>query len=297
MVHAIRAWHGYVHISEEYADLFDAYSMDGEGLTLEELRSLLTALNDGAEVSEADAADVLEHADVLGDGVIQRFELLGAIGTWYVSIGRDPPGATKSAVDGLRYASQRTLLQTLLVLFPCASGLCAGPQRLVSSCGGLGKGILALVVKAAQVAFAIYALVQAYPFLGAECPLYLAERVFVIYIFCIVDAITTCDFWCCGDRDRPGTCSWFIVVRLLMVSFLLSSGWNVYTAFARDIAVCDTEDYRMGWSFLVVPSLCFLPMLLVQCVMFANCALFVLTARDVHETESHSLLLQAEEAA
>jgi Ca2+-binding EF-hand superfamily protein len=168
MVHAIRAWHGYVHISEEYADLFDAYSMDGEGLTLEELRSLLTALNDGAEVSEADAADVLEHADVLGDGVIQRFELLGAIGTWYVSIGRDPPGATKSAVDGLRYASQRTLLQTLLVLFPCASGLCAGPQRLVSSCGGLGKGVLALVVKAAQVAFAVYALVQAYPFLGAE---------------------------------------------------------------------------------------------------------------------------------
>jgi hypothetical protein len=167
-------------------------------------------------------------------------------------------------------------------------------QRCVDSWGGCSRGILALAVKAAQVSFAVYAMVQARPFLGTQCPLFLAERVFVVYIFCVFDALATSDFWCCGDEQTAGPCYLFAwVARLLVVAFLYSSAWHVYAAVAREIAACGVDEFLMGWNFLLLPSLCSLPFLLVLLVFYSHCFLYVLTARDVHASDRPNLL-QAE---
>jgi len=87
---ALLAWHGYVNMPTAYIELFDRFDLDHNGsLDKSELQALLTKIA-GVPVSESDVTEVLRTADVLGDGVINKEELLGAVGAWYVSVGREP---------------------------------------------------------------------------------------------------------------------------------------------------------------------------------------------------------------
>jgi Ca2+-binding EF-hand superfamily protein len=73
---------------EIIGSLFDEFDVDGNGkLDRNELRSLLTDLNEGVAPSEDHVSWVLDHADVIGHGVITRPELSKAISLWYIHSG------------------------------------------------------------------------------------------------------------------------------------------------------------------------------------------------------------------
>jgi len=93
---ALLAWHGFMHLPEEYNDIFEEFDWDeNDSLDLSELQGALSRIA-GTDVSEDDAAEVLKTADVLADGVINKEEFLGAVGTWYVNVGRQPTRAMSS---------------------------------------------------------------------------------------------------------------------------------------------------------------------------------------------------------
>jgi len=97
---AMKSWEGYTHMSSEFSHMFEQFDADHNGsLDLTEFQELLTSLNGGKEVSMAQAQEVIQHADVMGDGKIGRFELEGAVGSWYMAVGRKPTPEMDVAVS------------------------------------------------------------------------------------------------------------------------------------------------------------------------------------------------------
>merc|ERR1719247_3345556 len=85
LMFAMQSWYGYTHLDENFAHLFEAYDTDhNQHLDATELQGLLTELNDRRPVDLETAKAVIANADVMGDGRIGKFELLGAVGLWYV---------------------------------------------------------------------------------------------------------------------------------------------------------------------------------------------------------------------
>lgn len=94
---ALQCWNGYVQMPAELKELFAEFDSNNNGyLDLKELRALLSRVA-GDEVSEREAQEVMEMADVLGDGRLGRYEFLGAVGSWYISVGRKPTPAMSLA--------------------------------------------------------------------------------------------------------------------------------------------------------------------------------------------------------
>jgi Ca2+-binding EF-hand superfamily protein len=98
---ALLAWHGYMHLPVEYKQIFEEFDWDKNGsLDVSELQGALSKIA-GADVSKGDAEEVLKTADVLANGVISKEEFLGAVGTWYVNVGRQPTHAMSVAFAAL----------------------------------------------------------------------------------------------------------------------------------------------------------------------------------------------------
>ncbi|CAE8674146.1 unnamed protein product, partial [Polarella glacialis] len=107
--YALRAWHSYRHLDDSVLRLFAEFDFDESGrLDLQELGALLTTMNGGKKVPEQEVMEVMEQGDILGDGAINRSELLGAIAAWYGNVDRkdtDMPSL-------LREALARTIKET-----------------------------------------------------------------------------------------------------------------------------------------------------------------------------------------
>lgn len=121
----MEAWHGYLHMPQVLKDLFSDFDIDGSGdLDVWELQGLLTKINGGVPVSEHEAREVLETADKLSDGRIGMYELLGAVGTWYVQVGRQPTPALSLAFAANNRTSdcwhEVVHLGIALSVLPCA---------------------------------------------------------------------------------------------------------------------------------------------------------------------------------
>lgn len=94
---ALQCWNGYVQMPAEWRELFAEFDVNKNGyLDLAELRALLSRVA-GEEVSEREAQEVMETADLLSDGRLGRYEFLGAVGSWYISVGRRPTPAMSLA--------------------------------------------------------------------------------------------------------------------------------------------------------------------------------------------------------
>mmetsp|Transcript_107651 Transcript_107651/g.299906 ORF Transcript_107651/g.299906 Transcript_107651/m.299906 type:complete len:393 (+) Transcript_107651:54-1232(+) len=127
---ALQCWNGYLHMPVELKDLFAEYDVNRNGyLDLKELRALLSRVA-GEDVSEREAQEVMETADLLNDGRLGRYEFLGAVGSWYISVGRRPTPAMSLAFAAnnrsgsrchqlVHYLLGATLLPT--VYFPAAA--------------------------------------------------------------------------------------------------------------------------------------------------------------------------------
>jgi len=94
---AVQAWHGYKCLPDEFQAMFDEFDADGDSyLDVSELANLLTKVT-RHPVSLREANDVMEVADILSDGKLGKYELHGALGAWYVSVGREPTPAMSLA--------------------------------------------------------------------------------------------------------------------------------------------------------------------------------------------------------
>merc|ERR1719162_1114390 len=100
--YAIQAWHSYNALDENVLRLFAEFDIDESGrLDAGELRELLSRINGGIPVTWQEVQHVMVMGDVLGDGSINRSELLGAIAAWYSQVDRkdtEIPSLLKEAV-------------------------------------------------------------------------------------------------------------------------------------------------------------------------------------------------------
>jgi len=87
---ALRAWHASKSLDEASLLLFAEFDLDHkEGVELDALRSLMSALNGGLPVPIEEAAWVAEQASALSSsGLIERRDLLRAICTWHIQVDR-----------------------------------------------------------------------------------------------------------------------------------------------------------------------------------------------------------------
>eukprot|EP00420_Gonyaulax_spinifera_P032983 CAMPEP_0197891248 /NCGR_PEP_ID=MMETSP1439-20131203/27773_1 /TAXON_ID=66791 /ORGANISM="Gonyaulax spinifera, Strain CCMP409" /LENGTH=196 /DNA_ID=CAMNT_0043511333 /DNA_START=80 /DNA_END=670 /DNA_ORIENTATION=- len=89
----LMSFHCYIKhraMAEEYLVKYDS-SKTG-ALTREELKALLTDLNDGLPVNEEGVDFVLKEADLLGDGKIEKPEIVRAVTMWYCYAAHSKPG-------------------------------------------------------------------------------------------------------------------------------------------------------------------------------------------------------------
>eukprot|EP00293_Proteomonas_sulcata_P012542 CAMPEP_0184304128 /NCGR_PEP_ID=MMETSP1049-20130417/13731_1 /TAXON_ID=77928 /ORGANISM="Proteomonas sulcata, Strain CCMP704" /LENGTH=208 /DNA_ID=CAMNT_0026615871 /DNA_START=59 /DNA_END=685 /DNA_ORIENTATION=+ len=84
---AAEAWLSYRESKSEIDAIFNKYDTDSSGcLDKAQLKNLLTELNAGDEPLPEELDWVLQNADVIGDGVINKPELAKAISVWYVHV-------------------------------------------------------------------------------------------------------------------------------------------------------------------------------------------------------------------
>lgn len=87
---AMRSWEGYRSLPDDLMKMFNEFDVNGDGfLEITEFQNFLTRYA-GHSVSKIEAEEVLQTADLLSDGKLGRYELLGAVGAWYISLGREP---------------------------------------------------------------------------------------------------------------------------------------------------------------------------------------------------------------
>jgi Ca2+-binding EF-hand superfamily protein len=90
---AMKSWYGYQNLPTELVQAFDEYDINKDGfLEASEFKLFLTSCC-GGQVTEFEAQEIIETADLLSDGKIGKYELLGAVGAWYISVGRRPTHA------------------------------------------------------------------------------------------------------------------------------------------------------------------------------------------------------------
>jgi len=81
---AMQVWSTYCAKKSEIDTAFDNFDSDKSGsLSKEQLKNYLVHLNDNEPVDDEDVEFVFTMADVMGDGVISKPELLRATALWY----------------------------------------------------------------------------------------------------------------------------------------------------------------------------------------------------------------------
>eukprot|EP00928_Gymnodinium_smaydae_P087877 TRINITY_DN72067_c0_g1_i1.p1 TRINITY_DN72067_c0_g1~~TRINITY_DN72067_c0_g1_i1.p1 ORF type:complete len:392 (+),score=42.41 TRINITY_DN72067_c0_g1_i1:481-1656(+) len=124
LIDAVRAWEGFISMPQHAKELFDRFDSDRSGyLELAEFQALLEEIS-GEEVHELEAREVMAVAAMSADGSVARHELLGAIGAWYVQIGREPTPALSLAFAANHQTSSKCaeIVNILIAasLAPCA---------------------------------------------------------------------------------------------------------------------------------------------------------------------------------
>mmetsp|Transcript_26138 Transcript_26138/g.85950 ORF Transcript_26138/g.85950 Transcript_26138/m.85950 type:complete len:524 (-) Transcript_26138:520-2091(-) len=103
---AAEAWLSYNESRDVIDEVFEKHDVDKDGsLNRDQLKTLLMELNDNIMPTDEEVKWVLDHADVIGDGVIDKPELMKAISLWYVHIASDEAGDEQRATSAIGYGS------------------------------------------------------------------------------------------------------------------------------------------------------------------------------------------------
>ncbi|CAE7295945.1 scgn [Symbiodinium pilosum] len=83
----LSCWSTYTENRQMFESKLEKYDISKTGkLSKEELKAYLTDLNGGLEVEDAEVDWVMSHADVMGDGELNRMELARATSLWYAFV-------------------------------------------------------------------------------------------------------------------------------------------------------------------------------------------------------------------
>mmetsp|Transcript_12722 Transcript_12722/g.37035 ORF Transcript_12722/g.37035 Transcript_12722/m.37035 type:complete len:195 (+) Transcript_12722:52-636(+) len=83
----LMSFHCYMRHKPQADELFQKYDKSGSGaLEQDELKAMMTELNDGLPVTAEEVRFVLSEADLLGDGKIERPEVVRAVTIWYAHV-------------------------------------------------------------------------------------------------------------------------------------------------------------------------------------------------------------------
>eukprot|EP00747_Dinoflagellata_sp_TGD_P136844 gnl/TRDRNA2_/TRDRNA2_175600_c2_seq15.p1 gnl/TRDRNA2_/TRDRNA2_175600_c2~~gnl/TRDRNA2_/TRDRNA2_175600_c2_seq15.p1 ORF type:complete len:223 (-),score=46.97 gnl/TRDRNA2_/TRDRNA2_175600_c2_seq15:263-931(-) len=94
--HAVSVWMRYLQTHPEITPYLEKYDTNGNGrLEREELKIMLTELNDGVQVTDQEVEWVLEEADILGNSVITKPEMQRAVALWYVHMEKKEEAAAQ----------------------------------------------------------------------------------------------------------------------------------------------------------------------------------------------------------
>mmetsp|Transcript_38147 Transcript_38147/g.85445 ORF Transcript_38147/g.85445 Transcript_38147/m.85445 type:complete len:156 (-) Transcript_38147:219-686(-) len=86
---AVTSWSTFTSKRTELEATLDKYDKSGSGrLEESELKEYLTDLNGGKDVSDEEVQWVLKQADAMGDGGINKLELVRATAEWYGFVAR-----------------------------------------------------------------------------------------------------------------------------------------------------------------------------------------------------------------
>merc|ERR1712216_621202 len=84
--YALRAWHAYLAEKDFFIETLDKRDKSGNGsLEPDEMKTFLTELNGGVEVTMDEVEWVMEEADYVRDGSISKLEMLVCVASWYAS--------------------------------------------------------------------------------------------------------------------------------------------------------------------------------------------------------------------
>ena len=85
LVEAIAVWNSYICEKATIDEVMSKYDKDNTGsLSKDELKSLLTELNDGCPVTDEEVGRIMKHSDTCTTGDLKRVEVLLAINYWFV---------------------------------------------------------------------------------------------------------------------------------------------------------------------------------------------------------------------
>eukprot|EP00747_Dinoflagellata_sp_TGD_P094999 gnl/TRDRNA2_/TRDRNA2_166310_c0_seq1.p1 gnl/TRDRNA2_/TRDRNA2_166310_c0~~gnl/TRDRNA2_/TRDRNA2_166310_c0_seq1.p1 ORF type:complete len:195 (+),score=35.94 gnl/TRDRNA2_/TRDRNA2_166310_c0_seq1:71-655(+) len=83
----LNKWTSYMQVSPEITPLLEKHDTNHSGrLEKDQLKNLLTDLNDGKEATDEEVDWVMEQADLLGNGVITKPEMKRAVALWYTHV-------------------------------------------------------------------------------------------------------------------------------------------------------------------------------------------------------------------
>eukprot|EP01010_Urceolus_cornutus_P000598 NODE_1116_length_1099_cov_251.280000_g853_i0.p2 GENE.NODE_1116_length_1099_cov_251.280000_g853_i0~~NODE_1116_length_1099_cov_251.280000_g853_i0.p2 ORF type:complete len:192 (+),score=43.56 NODE_1116_length_1099_cov_251.280000_g853_i0:126-701(+) len=88
---AIIIWKNHQEVQADVETVFKKFDTNNSGaLNFAELKELLTTLNDGNPPADSEVQWVLERADILKDGEVDKPELTAAISLWYTKVEEQP---------------------------------------------------------------------------------------------------------------------------------------------------------------------------------------------------------------
>lgn len=223
---AMQSWYGYTHMENEYSELFEKYDVDHNGhLDVNELTELLTALNDGKRVDPAEAQQVLQYADVMGDGSIGRYELLGAVGIWFISVGRKPTPQMLVALKGLEKQPELSAFSLCVQLAMASMFFWYGYSNLDTTCS---KPLAVLLLVSGSI---------------------IVAQMFFTIVF----------FKCCYNNAAIGC----MILLLTLASLAVTITGIVFVY--QSSGTCDKEFWDICWYLYIIPPIINLSLMCCLC--------------------------------
>lgn len=87
IVTAVSTWQSLADDQDKVREKFDAFDRDNTGmLSTDQVKEMLTFMNDGVEVTDAEAAWVIKQADFSCEGTLRKDEINAAVAVWYTKV-------------------------------------------------------------------------------------------------------------------------------------------------------------------------------------------------------------------
>jgi hypothetical protein len=107
---ALMSWHGYRLMVRNFVHLFSPFDVKASNtFSDEDAEAIMMELNGGIPVSPLEARRVSDLADQMDRGTVRRFDIMAAIGTWYMDSDAAPMKPMVQMQTGLAFAGSQVM--------------------------------------------------------------------------------------------------------------------------------------------------------------------------------------------